>query len=175
MDEQRPDLTDAPSDGAGPVPAPTTPALASRWQRLRGLTGVGVALVLAFVWGGLAYRGLGPKTADSMAALIDGGGGRPAAVLGSEAPASWVSDVATAFCSGDADTIAARIGPPLTGDVGAIREALASRDWNCASFRYLGGGTNAQGAFYVFVMRDDHGSEQWWVFTVVGERIVSIE
>ncbi len=142
---------------------------------MRAVAGTLAALVLAFVWGGLAYRELGPRAERSFDALAAAGGSAPTAVLGTEAPPAWVGDFANAFCAGDADALAARIGPPLTGDVGAIKQALSSRDWRCSGSRYIGGGANPKGSFYVYVMRDEQSNEQWWVFTVVGEQVVAIE
>jgi hypothetical protein len=128
-----------------------------------------VALVLAFVWGGLAYRELGPRTARSLAAAA------PAAVRGAEAPPGWIGDFATAFCDGDASSIAPHIGPPLTNNVDAIAQALTDRDWSCSAMRYIGGGANPKGTFYVYVMRDGANNEQWWVFTVIGDQVIAIE
>jgi hypothetical protein len=129
---------------------------------------VAAALILAFVWGGLAYRELGPRS-RALAAVA------PVAVRGSEAPPRWVTDFATAFCDGDAPSLATHIGPPLSGNVVAISEALQDRDWNCSGIRYIGGGSNLKGTFYVYVMRDKSENDQWWVFTAVGEQVVAIE
>jgi hypothetical protein len=168
MDEQRAaGPVEAPSDGAGIPTEPRPPAAPPRWSH-RGAIGVAVALVLAFVWGGLAYRELGPS-GRALAATV------PTAVRGSEAPPGWISDFATAFCDGDADTLATRIGPPLSGNVEAIKEALQDRDWSCSAMRFIGGGSNPKGSFYVYVMRDKGNSEQWWVFTAVGQQVVAIE
>ncbi len=94
---------------------------------------------------------------------------------GAGAPPQWIADFASAFCRGDAKTLAARIGPPLTNDVQAIASAISDRDRSCADIRYAGGGSNAKGAFYMYVMRDDNEAEQWWVFTVVGDQVVAVE
>lgn len=171
MDERRPpDPLGAPSDGAGiPTEPPKRPATLLR--HFRGPIGIAAALVLAFVWGGLAYRELGPGTTGTtkaFAAVVP-------AVAGSQAPPGWIGDFANAFCDGDARSLATRIGPPLTGNVAGITQALADRDWSCTAMRYLGGGTNPKGTFYVYLMRDKSDDEQWWVFTVVDEKVVAIE
>ncbi len=170
MDEERPsDPVGAPSDGAGIPPEPPRSDAAPP-RRLRGAIGIAAALVLAFVWGGLAYRELGPRaTARSAAA------GVLPAVAGAQSPPGWVGDFADAFCGGDAGSIATRIGPPLTGNVTAITQALSAGDWSCRDMRFLGGGTNPNGTFYVYVMRAKDENEQWWVFTVVDEKVVAIE
>jgi hypothetical protein len=167
MDENRP-LTPAgaPSDGAG-IPTEAPPANAARPRNWRGTAGIAAALVLAFVWGGLAYRELGPRT-RSFAGVLP-------AVAGQQSPPGWVDDFATAFCDGNADSLAARIGPPLTGNVAAISQALQDRQWKCAHMTFLGGGANPKGQFFVYVMRDDSRNEQWWVFTVVDGKVVAIE
>lgn len=169
MDEQRPaDPVEAPSDGAG-IPTEPQPPAAPLRRRHRGAIGMAAALVLAFVWGGLAYRELGPRSARAFAGVA------PTAVAGAQAPPRWVEEFATAFCSGDATTLAARIGPPLSGNVEAIKQALADRDWSCGAIHFIGGGSNPKGSFYVFVMRDKADREQWWVFTAVGDQVVAIE
>ncbi len=172
MDEQRPAVPpgEAPSDGAG-IPTETPRPAAATRRSYRGALGMATALVLAFVWGGLAYRELGLRTARSFA----GAGVGPTAVLGTQAPPGWVGDFASAFCDGDADSLATRIGPPLAGNVAAISAALSDRDWSCSNMRFIGGGANPKGAFYVYVMRDKTEDEQWWVFTVVDEKVVAIE
>ncbi len=169
MDEQRPaGPLEAPSDGAG-IPTQPPQAPAARPRRLRGAIGMAAALLLAFVWGGLAYRELGPRTVRSFAGVV------PTAVRGAEAPPGWIGDFAAAFCGGDAGSIAPRIGAPLTGNVEAISQALTDRDWSCSAMRFIGGGSNPKGTFYVYVMRDRSNNEQWWVFTVVGDQVVAIE
>ncbi len=172
MDEQRPAVapSEAPSDGAG-IPTETPQPAAPKRRSYRGALGMATALVLAFVWGGLAYRELGPRTARAFA----GSGVGPTAVLGTQAPPGWVGTFASAFCDGDADSLAPLIGPPLTGNVAAISAALSDRDWSCSAMHYIGGGTNPKGTFYVYVMRDKSENEQWWVFTVVDEKVVAIE
>jgi hypothetical protein len=168
MDEQQPaSPVGAPSDGAG-IPTEPQPPVARARRSYRGGIGMAVALILAFVWGGLAYRELGPK-ARALAATA------PTAVRGSEAPPGWVTRFATAFCDGDAESLATHIGPPLTGNVDAIAAALHDRSWSCSAMRFIGGGSNPKGTFYVYVMRDGTDSEQWWVFTAVGEQVVAIE
>ena len=168
MDEQRPaSPVEVPSDGAGIPTEPQPPAALPR-RSYRGAIGVAVALILAFVWGGLAYRELGPRS-RALAAV------GPTAVRGSEAPPRWIADFAKAFCDGDADLLATHIGPPLTGNVDAIAAALHDREWSCSAMHFLGGGSNPKGTFYVYVMRDKTQNEQWWVFTAVGEQVVAIE
>lgn len=169
MDEQRPaPPVEAPSDGAG-IPTEPPPANAAPPRRWRGTIGIAAAIVLAFVWGGLAYRELGPRTAAKSFA------GVAPVVAGAQAPPGWVGDFAGAFCDGNADSLATHIGPPLTGNVAAITQALTDREWKCSHMTFLGGGSNPKGTFYVYLMRDDTQSEQWWVFTVVGEKVVAIE
>lgn len=169
MDEQRPVApVGAPSDGAGIPPEPP-PAPAARPRSWRGPIGIAAALVLAFVWGGLAYRELGPRTKalGSVAPLT--------AIAGSQSPPGWIGDFANAFCDGNADALAVHIGPPLTGNVAGIAAALQDREWTCQRMTFLGGGANPKGAFYVYVMRDGTENEQWWVFTVLGDKVIAIE
>jgi hypothetical protein len=130
------------------------------------------AIVLAFVWGGIADRQLTPsKAARILPAAVAAG----AAVQGSETPPGWINDFASAFCKGDAKTIAPRIGPPLTNNVDAIANALSDRDWTCSGIRFAGGGSNPKGSFYLYVTRDGQNAEQWWVFTVIGDQVVAID
>ncbi len=179
MDEQRPagpahmeSSTGAPEPALGAAtpawrPAPSA-ALGTR-GRWGSLLGTALALALAFVWGGLAYRELGPRThALSVAAA-------GVAVAGSESPPQWVGTFASAFCDGDAKALAERIGPPLSGQVDQIAQALAQRDWTCAKMRYIGGGTNPKGSFFVYLMQDRQSQQQWWVFTVQNEKVVAID
>ena len=155
----------------GPAPGPAMqPAPPPRRRNWRGGLGVATAIVLAFVWGGIADRQLAP--ARSMARILPSA---VTAVQGSEAPPQWIADFASAFCNGDANTIAPRIGPPLTGNVEAISNALSDRDWKCNDIRFAGGGANPKGSFYMYVSRDGQNAEQWWVFTVVGEQVVAID
>lgn len=91
------------------------------------------------------------------------------------APDPSSRDFASAFCGADAQALAPRLGPPLTGNVDAISQALDSRDWTCRGMRYIGTGTNPKGTFFVYVMRDKDSAEQWWVFTVMGDQVVAIE
>jgi hypothetical protein len=139
----------------------------SRWQGL----GMAVAVVLAFVWGGIAYRELAP--ARSVARVIPGVAA--AAVKGSEAPPQWINEFAVAFCSGDAKKLAPRIGPPLTNNVEAISNALQDRDWSCNDIRFAGGGANPKGNFFLYITTDSGKGEQWWVFTVAGDQVVAID
>jgi hypothetical protein len=148
--------------------APTLPPRRRNW---RGGLGMATAIVLAFVWGGIADRQLtSSKGARILPAAV-----AATAVLGSESAPGWINDFAGAFCKGDARTIAPRIGPPLTNNVEAIANALSDRDWSCSGIRFAGGGSNPKGSFYLFVTRDGHDAEQWWVFTVVGDQVVSID
>lgn len=172
VDEQRPASAAAPSDGVAPQAAvPPRRGLA----RLRAPLGVATALAIAFVWGGLAYRELGPKAAALGGARALSVSEPGSLVLGSEAPPGWMGAFASSFCGGDADAMSPRMGPPLSGQVEAIRSALAPPDWDCRSIGYIGGGTNPKGTFYVFVMEDSRSAQQWWVFTVVNDAVVSIE
>lgn len=166
MDERRQDIASPLAEGSGAAAAPAPPPAAKRsWK---GPLGVALALVISFAWGALAYRELG--TAARVTSPI-----AMASVAGSESPPGWVADFAAAFCSADGAHIASRIGPPLSGQTAQIEEALASRAWSCSDTRYLGGGTNRDGQFYAYVTMDDNGGEQWWVFTVVDDKVVAIE
>jgi hypothetical protein len=129
------------------------------------------ALVLAFVWGGIADRQLTPSKGPRVAAAAVPG----VAVLGSQQPPQWIGDFASGFCKGDAQAMAPRIGPPLTNDVEAISNALSDRDWDCSEIRFAGSGSNPKGTFYMYVARDGQNGEQWWVFTVVGDQVVAID
>lgn len=136
------------------------------------MAGVTAALVLSFAWGALAYRELGGVRAAADAPLAETSA---FAVAGEEAPPGWVSDFAGAFCAGDAAHIAANVGPPLEGRAAEIEQALGQRSWTCADTRYLGTGANPMGEFYVWITVDEEGLDQWWVFTVADQRVVSIE
>lgn len=151
---------------------PPAPSARSR-PRLRGLMGTGLALVVAFVWGGLAYRELGPKAKYDVSSAIPGS----VAIRGSEAPPKWIADFAGSFCDGDAQALADHIGPPLTGEVDQIAQALAERDWACSDMHYIGGGTNPKGTFYVYLMTDrqNGNTQEWWVFTTMEDKVVAIE
>jgi hypothetical protein len=167
VDERR----DIPAEDAvvrPAVPAATGPAAAPSRRSWKGPLGLTAALVLSFAWGALTYRELGD------ARVIEG----PvvaAAVAGSESAPAWIGDFATAFCNADAAHIAAHIGPPLDAQAQQIEEAFASREWSCSDTRYLGGGENARGEFYAYVTIDNSGGEQWWVFTVMDDRVIAIE
>lgn len=151
-------------DPLTPVPAAAPPPRKRSWK---GPIGMAAALVLAFAWGALTYRelGTGPRILD----------GSAVAVAGSESSPAWVASFVQAFCDGDAAHLAERIGPPLDGQTEEIKQALESREWTCTDVRYLGGGTNSTGDFYLYVTVDDGGGEQWWVFTVSDEKVVAIE
>lgn len=160
-----------PVRAPGPPMAAPQPVAGPRRRNMRGALGVATAIVLAFVWGGIADRQLTPsRAARILPAAVAG-----ATVRGSEAPPLWINDFASAFCKGDAKTIAPRIGPPLTNNVEAIANALSDRDWSCNDIRFAGGGTNLKGSFYMYVTRDGQNAEQWWVFTVIGDQVVAID
>ncbi|MDE3112027.1 MAG: hypothetical protein KGN00_11530 [Chloroflexota bacterium] len=131
--------------------------------------------MIAFVWGGITYKELGPKaTAYLPAPVVSAADG--SAVLGTESPPGWVSDFAKAFCGADAQALAGRLGPPLTGQVDRISQALSQRDWSCSDMRYIGGGTDPKGTFYVYLMRDDqNNAQEWWVFTTMNDQVIAIE
>lgn len=162
--------TEAP---AGEIVRPATagpadPAPARHGRSWKGPAGMAAALVLSFAWGALTYRELG-ATRVIQGPVVAG------AVAGSESAPAWVGDFVTAFCAADAEHVAAKIGPPLAAEASQIAEAFASREWSCADTRYLGGGENTTGEFYAYVTIDAGGGEQWWVFTVVDEKVVAIE
>ena len=159
-----------PGSEAPAAPVPASPAAIPRRRRWGGLLGTGLALSLAFVWGGLAYRELGPRTTHALPASAAG-----VAVAGSEAAPKWVGDFAAAFCDGDAKALADHVGAPLSGQVDQIAQALAQRDWTCAEMRYIGGGTNPKGSFFVYLMQDKLSQQQWWVFTVQNDQVVGID
>jgi hypothetical protein len=170
MDERRDIEPRAPEALPTPVateaPVATTPVRKKRdWK---GPVGMTAALALAFAWGALTYRelGTGPRPIGPVVA---------AAVAGSESPPAWVAAFVQAFCDGNAVALAERLGPPLDGQAAEIEQALASREWTCSDTRYLGGGQNKTGDFYAYITVDANGGEQWWVFTVVGEKVVAIE
>jgi len=155
-----------PATPIGPQPTPSR----RRSQRVPGALGIALTVALSFAWGALAYRELAPATAASET-MPEG----LAAVAGAEAAPAWIDGFATAFCDGDADALAARLGPPLSGNVDGIKQALRDRDWDCSAIHYLGGGTNTKGSFYVYVMSEGNGSQQWWVFTASGDEVIAIE
>lgn len=158
-----------------PATAPAAPPPRVRRPGWSRLVGTGVALVVAFVWGGLAYRELGPQTTAYVPASVVSAAGATA-VKGDEAPPAWVDGFAKAFCDADAKALADRMGPPLTGQVDQISQALSQRDWSCSDMRYIGGGTNPKGTFYVYLMRDDQSNAQeWWVFTTMDDKVIAIE
>lgn len=134
----------------------------------KGPAGMVAALVLSFAWGALTYRELG-STRVVQGPVVAG------AVAGWGSAPAWIGDFVTAFCDADAEHVAAKIGPPLDAEAERIAEAFASREWTCTDTRYLGGGENARGEFYAYVTIDDDGGEQWWVFTVVDEKVIAIE
>lgn len=141
-----------------------------RRRSWKGPFGLFAALALSFAWGALTYRELGTPGRVGDSPLI-----ASSALAGSEAPPQWVGDFADAFCTADAEHIAARIGPPLDGKTVEIQEALATREWSCVDTRYLGGGANDKGEFYAWITVDAGGREQWWIFTVMNEKVVAIE
>lgn len=173
MDERRAPVVDTAETPGEDVVRPSTaatvqPAPAKPKHSWKGPAGMAAALVLAFAWGALTYRELG-ATRIVQGPVVAG------AVAGSESAPAWVGDFANAFCSADAEFLATRIGPPLDAQAAQIAEAFASREWSCSDMRYLGGGTNSNGEFYAYVTIDAGGGEQWWVFTVVDEKVVAIE
>ena len=177
MDESQPPRAADPigpsetAVAAEPATMAREPAPMPRRRNWPGGLGMATAIVLAFVWGGIADRELTPsRSARILPAAV-----AATAVQGSESAPGWINDFASAFCKGDAKTIAPRIGPPLTNNVDAIANALSDRDWTCSDIRFAGGGSNPKGSFYLFVTRDGHSAEQWWVFTVVGEQVVAID
>jgi hypothetical protein len=174
MDEQHvPDPI--PASGPAVDQAPPEPPRRPH-PRFSGLIGTGLALVVAFVWGGLAYRELGPKATRALpASVASTTRGTATAVRGSEAPPGWVSDLVTSFCRGDAKGVVDRVGPPLSGQADQIAQALSRPEWTCNDMRYIGGGTNPKGTFYVYVMTDKDNEEQWWVFTAVDDKVIAIE
>src|SRR5206468_5512954 len=117
---ERPQLMpDAPPHEPGPAP---------RRRDWRGGLGMAIALVLAFVWGGIADQQLAPSKGPRVASAAVAG----VAVLGSQQPPQWIGDFASGFCKADAQAMAPRIGPPLTNNVEAISNALSDRDWDCS-------------------------------------------
>lgn len=155
------DLSASPTTAASAAPA------AARGRGWKTTIGVGAALALAFAWGALAHRELSPVRQIAGAPLTS--------VAGTQAPPRWISDFATAFCNGDADKVVARVGPPLAGQGPQIAQALSTREWTCSETRFLGGGFNSKGSFYVWVTIDDAKHEQWWVFTVVEDKVIGID
>jgi hypothetical protein len=132
----------------------------------RTTLGIGLAIVLAFAWGALAYRELSPVRSLASA---------PVTVAGVQAPPGWINEFADAFCAGNADKVVALVGPPLAGQGPQIAEALATREWSCSDTRFLGSGLNTKGSFYVWVTIDDDRHEQWWVFTVIDDQVIGID
>lgn len=151
----------APAAPETPQPAPKRPA--PRW---RGVAGTALALVIAFAWGALAYREMSPVRKIA---------GAPVAVAGMQAAPGWMTEFANAFCSADGKVVSARLGGQFDGKLDQVEHALATRDWDCTSTRFLGSGTNVEGQFFVYVTVSPEGKDQWWVFTVVDDRVVAID
>ena len=154
--------TNSPVDERRDVPVERTK------RSWKGPAGMVAALVLSFAWGALTYRELGSTRVVQGPVVAT-------AVAGSQSAPAWIGDFVTAFCDADAEHVVAKIGPPLDAEAAQIAEAFASREWSCTDTRYLGGGENTRGEFYAYVTIDDGGGEQWWVFTVVDEKVVAIE
>jgi hypothetical protein len=164
-------MEERPSGPTNEVAAVAAPPAEPRRRRWGGAIGMTVAIALAFIWGGIADRQFSGRAAARVITVP----AAAAAVKGAEAPPQWIGEFASAFCSGDAKTIAPRIGPPLTNNVDAIANALSDRDWECSDIRFAGGGQNPKGLFYVFISRNAQQGEQWWVFTVIGDQVVAID
>jgi len=97
------------------------------------------------------------------------------ALAGHQAPPAWIDEFARAFCSGDAAFVSSHVSGEL--DIGEERiiDAFARRTWDCASSRYLGSATNTEGQHHVYVMTGTDNGEQWFVFTVVNDKVVGID
>jgi hypothetical protein len=161
-------------DVISPAEVVTPPVRSRRRPPFRGALGSVLVVALAFAWGALAYRELGPSrvvAADLSSASTRVGTG---VVQGSESAPVWIGDFATAFCDGDATAMSDRLGPPLSGQVEDIKQALATRTWGCDSVHYLGGGTSTNGSFYIYLLRDGP-SEMWWVFTTQDDQVIEID
>jgi hypothetical protein len=154
------------ASGAPMVAERPTIVPAAHGRGWRSTVGVGLAIVLAFAWGALAYRELSPVRKIASA---------PVAVAGVQTPPGWIDEFANAFCAGDATKVVALVGPPLAGQGPQIAEALATREWSCSDTRFLGSGLNTKGSFYVWVTIDDDKHEQWWVFTVIDDKVIGID
>jgi hypothetical protein len=57
-----------------------------------------------------------------------------------------------------------------------VQSAFDQREWSCDNVRYLGTSQGEKGVAYVYVMRDPRTKlENWWVFTVKGDRVVGVD
>jgi hypothetical protein len=138
---------------------------------MRPIFGVLAVIALAFGSGALAYR-----EAESLFVRPVRGAARPAAaVAGQQSPPAWVGEFARAFCSGDAGYVSAHVAGQL--DIGEVRisDAFAHRAWQCLSSRYLGTASNTDGDHHVFVLQGNDQQEQWYVFTVLEDKVVGLE
>src|SRR5438552_15070909 len=94
----------ASAEPAAAVAVGSTPA--PRRRDWRGALGMGTALVLAFVWGGIADRQMGPGKAAARVLPVAAQG---TAVAGAQAAPQGIDDFASAFCQGHAHKLAPRI------------------------------------------------------------------
>ena len=130
------------------------------------------AVVIAFAAGALSYREgttlLGPRVAAARVSSAT-------AVAGRQAPPGWIDEFARAFCGGDATFVSDHVGGELDIGPDRISDAFARRAWVCASSRYLGSATNPEGQHHVYVMTGKDDTEQWFVFTVMDDKVVGID
>ncbi|TMG41883.1 MAG: hypothetical protein E6H94_00480 [Chloroflexi bacterium] len=168
MDETRA----VPEGRPGEAPATAAPAAAPA-RPTRAVWGLLATIVIAFGTGALTYREANTLLARPVRASAAATGAT--ALAGHQAPPAWIDEFARAFCSGDAAFVSSHVSGEL--DIGEERiiDAFARRTWDCASSRYLGSATNTEGQHHVYVMTGTDNGEQWFVFTVVNDKVVGID
>ncbi|MBU6424615.1 MAG: hypothetical protein KGQ88_11310 [Chloroflexi bacterium] len=131
--------------------------------------------MLAFVAGGLGGYELATNGPPIAIPLLGGTEDR-VAVHGTEQPPAWISDFAAAFCRGDAQSVTSWLGAPYEGRLDEVTQALSERAWECSEMRFIGGGSDSSGTFYVYVMTDtQNANEEWWVFTTAEDKVIGID
>ncbi len=157
-----------------PVESAASSATVSGKPVWRPLFGGAGALVLAFVWGALAYRELAPRTV-AVAGARQAGVAPAGIVRGTENPPAWMAKFADAFCAKDAEFVATHLGGPLAMSPEQAASALSQRDWTCTGSRFLGAGANAERTFFVYVIQRSGGEEMWFVFSVEDDKVVGVD
>jgi hypothetical protein len=152
-----------------PAFRPAPPPTAERFRKDEGTWPLstflwgGLGVALAFAGGMFLQREIGPPK-ESMVEVE----------RVPKAPA-WIQRYAEAFCSADAEYLAANSGGELGNDPQQFATAMAQRGWECDDIRYLGTGTVDDRAFYVYVTNTPGRGEQWWVFSTQGETVLNID
>jgi hypothetical protein len=118
--------------------------------------------LLSFAVGALVGR-------DRLASLL------PVPLPLADAPPTWMSDYANAFCEADTAAVASRLDNRV-GTADDVKVAFARREWKCDKVRYLGSSSGKEGTAYIFVLHDPFtGLYNWWVFTANEQKVVRID